>query len=102
MTYTETNGEVVFHRLARNYSLENHFISALLKLGLTNRQDSLFLPLELQHKDDHYLFYELVNWLNFNSEELQQQGFEIRQEASPSKYYLTVHTDQNRCQSSAG
>jgi SNF2 family DNA or RNA helicase len=88
VTYTETNDEVIFHRLARNYSLENHFISALLKLGLTNRKDSLFLPLELQHKDDHYLFHELVNWLNFNSEELRQQGFEIRQEASPSKYYL--------------
>ena len=88
VTYTETNGHVVFHRLARNYSLENHFISALLKLGLTNRKDSLFLPLELQYREDHYLFYELVNWLNFNSEELQQLGFEIRQEVSPSKYYL--------------
>jgi SNF2 family DNA or RNA helicase len=88
VTYTETNGEVVFHRLARNYALENHFISALLKLGLTNRKDSLFLPIELQHKDDHYLFHELVNWLNFNSEELKQLGFEIRQEASPSRYYL--------------
>jgi SNF2 family DNA or RNA helicase len=88
VTFTETNGDVVFHRLARNYTIENHFISALLKLGLTNRQDSLFVPLELQHTGDHFLFYELVNWLNFNSEELLQLGFDIRQEASPSRYYI--------------
>jgi SNF2 family DNA or RNA helicase len=88
VTYTETDGEVVFHRLTRDYTLENHYISSLLKTGLTNRQSSVFIPLELHHKDEPALLYDLINWLNFNAEELQQLGFEIRQESSPSRYYL--------------
>jgi SNF2 family DNA or RNA helicase len=88
VTFTETNGEVVFNRLVRNYSMENHFISALLKLGLMNRQESWFVPLELQHADDQGVLYNMINWLNFNSEELRQQGFEIRQESATNPYYL--------------
>jgi len=98
VTFTETNGEVVFNRLLRNHSVENHYISTLLKLGLINRQESWFVPLELQHADDYGMLYEMINWLNFNSHELQQQGFEVRQEAVNSPYYLNdiqIHIDFN-------
>ncbi len=88
VTFSEANGEVVFNRLTRNLNLENHFISALLKQGLINRQDSWFVPLDLQHTDQYGMLYEMINWLNFNSHELEQQGFEIRQESVPNSYYL--------------
>jgi SNF2 family DNA or RNA helicase len=90
VTYAETNGVVIFKRFARNYSLENHFISALLKMGLINPGESWFSMLELQQNEDYKTIYELVNWLNFNAEELQQQGFEVTQEAVQNPYYLKM------------
>ncbi|MBN2273514.1 MAG: DEAD/DEAH box helicase [Bacteroidales bacterium] len=98
VTYTETSGEIVFKRLIRNYSIENHFISALLKMGLINRLESWFIPLALQPADEHKLLYELINWLNFNSEEIQQQGIEVIQEPAGNRYYLNdirLHIDFN-------
>ncbi|MBN1416807.1 MAG: hypothetical protein JW973_17045 [Bacteroidales bacterium] len=88
VTYTETNGVVVFHRLVRNYSLENRFISTLLKLGLINHTDSWFIPIELQQCEPYSIMHDLINWMNLNSGELQQQGFEIRQEGTTNQYYL--------------
>jgi SNF2 family DNA or RNA helicase len=96
VTFAETNGDVVFNRLVRNLNLENHYISALLKLGLINRQESWFVPLESQHSDLYGMLCEIINWLNCNSHELEQQGFEVKQEPAPNPYYLKdiqIHID---------
>jgi superfamily II DNA or RNA helicase len=88
VVYTESNGEVIFTRLVRNHVTENHIISALLKMGLVNRSESWFIPLEANRQSGPELQYALINWLNFHCTELQQLGVVIKQEPSSGVYYL--------------
>lgn len=85
---SETNGQVTFKRIVRNESYENHIIALLLKLGLVNSSDCYFLPLNMEPETGIHSVFNLINWLNENSQTLQNHGFIITQKALPHTYYL--------------
>jgi len=86
--FSETNGLVTFSRIVRNSGFENHVISSLLKLGLVNSYDCYFLPLNMKPEPDINSFFYLVNWLNENSQTLENQGFVISQGTLQHTFYL--------------
>ena len=84
----EENGENIFYRLGRDYLFENNIIYKLLEIGLKNTATSYFQPLKISKREDLYLQYELVNWLNFNAEALKEIGVELIQKNKASRFYL--------------
>lgn len=86
VTYHEENKKKVFIRHNRNYNFENEIIFKLLELGLRNSSGPYFHPLELKKNDNLFTLYELINWLNYNSEELTNKGIEIAQ--ANTNFYL--------------
>ena len=86
VTYKEE--EKTFIRLSRDYEFENNIIFRLLETGLRNISDAYFLPLETKKIDDLFLNYELINWLNYNSSELEKLGIEVSYDTAKSNYYL--------------
>lgn len=88
VTYQEENQNKVFTRHNRNYNFENEVIISLLELGLRNNTGAYFLPAELKKDNDSQNLYSLINWLNFNSDELSKAGITVVQDSNKSKYYL--------------
>jgi SNF2 family DNA or RNA helicase len=84
----EEKGENIFYRLGRDHLFENNIIYQLLELGLKNTGNSCFQPLKLKKKENILLHYELVNWLNFNAEELKEKGVEVIQQNKTTRFYL--------------
>ncbi|MBN2611490.1 MAG: hypothetical protein JXB00_08035 [Bacteroidales bacterium] len=84
----EEEGIPVFYRLNRDYTFENEVIFRLLDMGLKNQHSSYFLPLRMKMLDDIFMQYELVNWLNFNADELRNSGIEVLQDERKIKFYL--------------
>ena len=82
------NDVVEFIRINRNNSEENKIITSLLEMGLANTGSSSFIPINLKHSERIFLVYELVNWLNINTENLQGLGIELKQKVSAEKFYL--------------
>ncbi len=86
--FKEENGVANFYRLSRNYAFENDIIFKLLEIGLKNEYGSYFLPLKLKNTEDLYIYYELVNWLNFNADEIGRATIEVEQDNLNTAYYL--------------
>ena len=84
----EENGEKIFYRLGRDYLFENKIIYKLLELGLKNTDISCFQLLKLKQKQDIYLHYDLINWLNINAKEIKKAGIEVVQKNRANRFYL--------------
>ncbi len=84
----ENNGSVFFERLKRDYVFENECVSRLLSLGLINTDSAYFIPLITKGDEDSPRIFRIVNWLNFNSAELEESGFELGQSPGKQKYYI--------------
>ena len=79
--------EVTFYRLKRNYQVENEFIALLLSMGLTNREGPFFIPL-MRSADESDSPYQVINWINQNSELLRKAGFVLTQNRLEKEYFL--------------
>lgn len=88
VSLAESNDLVEFRRLNRDEEFENHVISTLLEMGLANVDSSSFVPLRLKKSDNILIIYELVNWINFNSNTLRKAGIEVIQANQSNPYYL--------------
>lgn len=84
----EENSIRTFYRLNRDYVFENNAIFSLLQLGLKNLSDAYFVPLNFENTGKPFAEFELINWLNFNQEDLKSNGFVITQNFSKTKFYL--------------
>lgn len=73
--------DYLFHRIRRSYSWEAEKIKFLRELGLRNIEGSLFAL------GENSSAYELIEWLNANSDALKREGFEISQENNHVVYY---------------
>jgi len=89
VTLIETNNTIEFHRLNRDYEFENQIISSLLETGLSNSDASSFLPFRVKKAENILITYDLVSWLNLNTEELRKLGVEIVQSLPVNRYYLS-------------
>lgn len=78
----KTSDSYVFHRVRRSYTTENEIVALLKELGLENAEGSLF---SLPGSDQNY---ELIEWLNRNSEILARNGFVIEQDPGQVEYFL--------------
>ncbi|MFO7656404.1 MAG: DEAD/DEAH box helicase [Bacteroidales bacterium] len=78
----------VFYRLNRDDAFENEVIFRLLDMGLKNQHSSYFFPLRTKVYDNFFMQYELVNWLNFNADELKNSGIEVVQNEQNLRFYL--------------
>jgi SNF2 family DNA or RNA helicase len=88
VTLTDSNNSIEFHRLNRDYEYENQIISSLLETGLANFDASSFLPFRVNKAENILLTYDLVSWLNFNSDEFRKLDVEIVQSLPVNRYYL--------------
>jgi len=88
VTLQYTGEEPVFYRIERDYELENSYVTKLLSLGLVNTDTAYFVPMRKKEKDNTARLYMLVNWINFNYNELVNAGFQITQSISGNRFYL--------------
>jgi SNF2 family DNA or RNA helicase len=88
VTLIHNDNHVEFQRLNRNFQFENQIVSSLLELGLANIDASSFTPLRVKRTENFLLYYDLINWLNFNSSALKQLDVAIVQANHTNRYYL--------------
>ena len=79
VTLIHNDNHVEFRRLNRDPQFENQIVSSLLELGLANLDASSFTPLRVKKTENILLSYDLINWLNFNSNALKQLGVDVVQ-----------------------
>lgn len=79
--------DVLFTRLQRDYNYENDCISELLSMGLVNQDGPYFQPLQ-KFREGEKIGYNLINWVNFNSNLIQSKGFRIASDKLEKNYYL--------------
>ncbi|NQU87192.1 MAG: DEAD/DEAH box helicase [Mariniphaga sp.] len=86
VTYTKNNGQIVFKRSERNKKWESEIISYLNKNGL-NDNNGFFLPIGFELLRNKNAIFNLVNWINTNTNILSKKGIEIKQRLLERKYY---------------
>lgn len=79
--------DVLFTRIQRDYIFENDCISELLAMGLVNQDGPYFQPLQKQREGENS-GYSIINWINFNSQFLQNKGFIVAADKLEKNYYL--------------
>ena len=82
-----TGDDVHFTCLKRNFEYENEYISRLLALGMINKEGAYFQPL-LKDTGTDKAAYSIINWINYNSNAIQNGGFDISQDKLDKSYYL--------------
>jgi len=79
---------IEFRRMIRNLNYENRIISSLLEMGLVNFDLSSFTPIGIKRKDNILIIYDIVNWININSEALKKHGIETEHRHPTNRFYL--------------
>ncbi len=85
------NGKYHFSKFDRDASWEKSCIDALISFGLGKVGESEFYPAELNQNGPSFAPYQLVEWLNLNTEKLNRLGFEIVQNSGLNNYYLKTY-----------
>jgi SNF2 family DNA or RNA helicase len=83
----EGNGQYVFYKHARDMAWEKSLIAFLESLGVKLSASQLVLSKELNPFGDR-LRYLTINWLNRNSQVLQDMGIVVEQQMDLAKYFL--------------
>lgn len=79
-------GNYTFHKFVRDHQWEEEQLGLLKKLGLKYK-NGYWNPKEDIEKSESENYYQSVQWLNRNNEELQAQGFIIQQNKLDKKYF---------------
>ncbi len=82
------DGTFLFHKIIRNESWENQMIQKLINYGFVNKMGSFFKLKTLEGSTSSQL-YEMINWLNFHSEALKNDGFIINLSNTYANYYTS-------------
>lgn len=85
--FENKNGDYIFHKIDRDQSWEEHQLTKLKELGLSEENGS-FCPKDILLLEGDDRLYELLSWLNKHSAALAELGFEISQDKLNSVYSL--------------
>jgi SNF2 family DNA or RNA helicase len=89
----EQNDNYTYYRYYRDSIWEADMVLKIKSFGFINSYGATFQK-ELSGGEKKWQFGELVNWLNFNIENLREEGFEIHKAKFDIDYYLdTINLD---------
>lgn len=77
-----------FIRKKRQLEVEHAYISSLLGMGLSNIEGASFLPLSSVQAKGNDILYQLINWLNLNSDNLIKAGMHVENNFTTTNYFL--------------
>ena len=83
----EKNENYTYFRYYRDFNWEALMVSKLKSFGFFNSYNAAFQK-ELPEGEAKWQFPQLLNWLNFNIENLREEGFEICKAFTGINYYL--------------
>ncbi len=79
--------DILYYKYSRNLEWESEMFSKLKSFSLVNSYGATFQK-EKSNDEVSWQFYEFVNWLNFNIENLRIAGFEVQKAKTEKDYYL--------------